>query len=263
VSFEIGIHLGNAHPQATAASVTELAVAAEELGFDAIWMTEHIVVGGDVVERYGNVVHPLPALSFLAGRTARVALGTSVIVAPLHDPFMLAKLTAGIQDLSGGRLRLGLGAGWYEPEFTYMNRSFVARGRRLDESIALMRALWRGDRVFDGEFWRCDDARFGPLPAVAPEIWIGGASRAAAARASRLGVVWHPIALSADEIARAKDEWPELRVVPRVTADGPDALARAVDRLRAAGADGVAAGSTSAPARAIGELQMLAELVAV
>jgi probable F420-dependent oxidoreductase len=246
--FELGFHLGNAHPRATAATTIEIAAAAEELGFDAVWTTEHVVVGPDAAERYGNVIHPLPVLAFLAGRTGRVALGTSVLVMPLHDPFLLAKQAAALQDLSGGRLRLGLGVGWHEDEFRFMNVPFAGRGRRTEEAIALMRALWAGERDFDGEIWRCADATFGPLPTTPPEIWIGGASRTAAERAVRLEAVWHPIMLAPADIARAKDEWPQLRIVPRVTADDVDGLAADVAAMRAAGADGVAAGLSIDPA---------------
>lgn len=261
MSFEIGIHLGNAHPTATTASVTDLAVAAEQHGFAAVYMTEHIVVESDVAHRYANVIHPFPVLAFLAGRTKSLRLATSVIVAPLHDPFLLAKLSAGIQDLSGGRFRLGLGAGWYEPEFANMKRDFGHRGRQLDEQIALIRALWAGERGFEGEYWRCDDARFGPLPEPAPEIWIGGKSEWAAARAERLGTTWHPIELTAEDIARAKAERPALRIVPRVTTDDVVTLAEGIEAMREAGADGVAAGLTIGPARTRDALETLARAV--
>jgi probable F420-dependent oxidoreductase len=261
VSFELGLHLGNAHPTATTASVTELAVAAEQHGFAAVYMTEHIVVESDVAHRYGNVIHPFAALAFLAARTAQVRLATSVIVAPLHDPFLLAKLAVEIQELSGGRFRLGLGAGWYEPEFAYMKRDFARRGRQLDEQVALIRALWAGERSFAGEYWSCDDARFGPLPVVPPELWMGGKSHWAAARAARLGATWHPIELTAGDLAGFRARHPELRIVPRVTADDVATLVRDIEAMRAAGADGVAAGLTIGPARTRDALEDLAHVV--
>jgi probable F420-dependent oxidoreductase len=241
MAFEIGIHLCNAHPAATHASTAELAVAAEQHGFAAVWMTEHVVVESDIQGSYGNTLHPLPFLSFLAAKTSEILLGTSVIVAPLHDPFLLAKLAAEIQQLSGGRMRLGVGAGWYEPEFRYMKRPFKSRGRVLDEELALLKALWAGERSFKGDFWRCEDARFGPLPDVVPEIWVGGSSAFAAARAERFGAVWHPIQLATSEVARVKAERIGLRVVPRVTAEDVGGLVSEIDAMREAGADGVAA----------------------
>jgi probable F420-dependent oxidoreductase len=261
VSFELGLHLGNAHPSATAASVTDLAVAAEQHGFAAVYMTEHVVVAGDVAHRYANVIHPIPALAFLAGRTEQLRLATSVIVAPLHDPFLLAKLAGEIQTLSGGRFRLGLGAGWYEPEFAYMQPDFAQRGRQLDEQIALIGALWAGERAFEGESWRCDDARLGPLPEPPPEIWIGGKSDWAAARAARLGATWHPIELTAADVSHAHAQRPDLRIVPRVTTDDVDTLAREIEAMREAGAAGVAAGLTIGPERTRDALEDLARSV--
>lgn len=247
MAFEIGLHLNNAHPLATTENVIALGEAAEREGFAAIWMTEHIVVEGDMQERYGTTVHPLTALAYLAGRTSTLRLGTSVIVAPLHDPFLLAKLAAEIQALSGGRLRLGLGAGWYEPEFRYMQRPFDHLGSRLDEDIDLIKSLWAGERAFEGKHWQAEDARFGPLPETPPEIWIGGKSEWAAARAERLGATWHPIELGPDDIARAKEKRPGLKIVPRVTEEEVELLAAGVAAMREAGADGAAVGMKIGP----------------
>jgi probable F420-dependent oxidoreductase len=247
MAFEIGLHLNNAHPLATTENVVALGEAAEREGFSAIWMTEHIVVESDVLERYGTVAHPLTALAYLAGRTEKVKLGTSVIVAPLHDPFLLAKLAAEIQSLSGGRMRLGLGAGWYEPEFRYMQRPFDRLGRRLDEDIDLIKAIWAGETSFEGAYWKAEDMRVGPLPADPPQIVIGGKSEYAAKRAERLGATWHPIELTAEDIARAKEKHPDLKIIPRVTEEEVDLLAEGVVAMREAGADGAAAGMKIGP----------------
>jgi probable F420-dependent oxidoreductase len=247
MAFEIGLHLNNAHPLATTENVVELGQAAEREGFAAIWMTEHIVVESDMLERYGTVAHPFTALAYLAGRTEHAKLGTSVIVAPLHDPFLLAKLAVEIQSLSGGRMRLGLGAGWYEPEFRYMKRSFEHRGRQLDEYIDLIEAIWAGERSFAGSYWQAEDMRMGPLPPTPPEIVIGGKSEHAAKRAERLGATWHPIELGPEDIARAKDEHPDLKIIPRVTEEEVDLLAEGVAAMREAGADGAAAGMKIGP----------------
>jgi probable F420-dependent oxidoreductase len=259
MDFEVGIHLGNAFRQATTDEVVDLALAAEEHGFAAVWMTEHIVVEGDMDHRYANVVHPLTTLPYIAGRTSRIKLGTSIIVAPLYDPFTLAKLSAGIQAVSDGRFRLGVGAGWYEPEFRYMKREFARRGRQLDEHIALMRALWAGEREFHGEWWQCEDARFGPLPEPAPEVWVGGKSKHAAARAARVQGLWHPIELTAEDVARERERWPDLRIVPRVSADDVDTLIERVQAMREAGADGVAAGLFTGPAPLLERIGDLAD----
>jgi probable F420-dependent oxidoreductase len=257
--FELGIHLANAHPRATAAGVVEIGVAAEALGFDSVWMTEHVIVGPGAAAAYGNVIHPLPALAFLAARTSRVALGTSVLVLGLHDPYVLAKQAASLQDLSGGRLRLGLGVGWERDEFRFLGAPFTGRARRADEAIALMRALWAGERAFAGESWSYEDGHFGPLPATPPALWIGGASRRAAERARALGATWHPIGLEPEAIAAARAEWPGLAIVPRVTTDDPGSLAEQAGRMREAGAAGAVLGLTVAPPEIPAALARLAD----
>jgi probable F420-dependent oxidoreductase len=154
---------------------------AEELGFHSVWTTEHIVVGPDAVDPYGRVYDPLVTLAWIAGWTERIALGTSILILPLHNPFHVAKQAATLQELSGGRLAIGIGMGWYETEYAFMGVPFEGRGRRGDEAIRVMRALWRGERDFDGHYWSFYDATADPLPAEEPELWIGGSSPSSSA----------------------------------------------------------------------------------
>jgi alkanesulfonate monooxygenase SsuD/methylene tetrahydromethanopterin reductase-like flavin-dependent oxidoreductase (luciferase family) len=152
---------------------------------------------------------------------------------PLHNPFHLAKQAATLQELSSGRLTLGVGMGWYEREFELMGVEFEGRGRRADEAIRLMRALWSGERSFEGDAWSFDDATAEPLPSPPPEIWIGGSSERALRRARELGDVWHPSRGSdVDHVRRVKEQYPELRVIPRTAPENVDAMLEA-------GADGV------------------------
>jgi probable F420-dependent oxidoreductase len=215
-ALELGVILPNFGAGASADGVARVALAAEEHGFDSVWTTEHLLVGEEAAETYGNVLDPLGCLAWLAAKTERVALGTSIVILPLHHPVILAKQAATLQLLSGGRFRLGVGVGWHEDEFRFLGVGFEDRGARADESLRLIRALWDGDTSFYGDYWRFEDATFGPLPEPRPPIWVGGASRRAQRRAREHGDVWHPNAVDAEEIRALKETWPEGRIVLRL-----------------------------------------------
>jgi probable F420-dependent oxidoreductase len=228
MTFPIGVLVPNFGSGATPKGVLEVAEAADRLGYDSVWTTEHFLVGREAVDPYGTVLDSLTTLAWLAGRTERVGLGTSILILPLHHPIRLAKEVSTLQEISGGRVRLGIGVGWHEDEFRYFGVPFADRGRRADEAIRLMRALWAGKTSFAGEYWSFEDATALPLPDPVPELWIGGRSLR---RATELGDVWHPTRISADEVREAKERHPELRIVPRTRVDE-------VAALRAAGCEG-------------------------
>src|SRR5206468_1047901 len=167
-------------------------------------------------------------LGWIAGWTDRIGLGTSIVLVALHNPMHLAKEVATLQELSGGRLRLGIGVGWHEDEYRFMGVPFKERGRRTDEGIRLMRALWSGAHEFEGEFWSFHDATAEPQPSPQPEIWVGGSSPRAIRRARELGDVWHPSRGSDPEhVRRVKEEHPDLRVIPRTAEENVDAMLEA------------------------------------
>jgi probable F420-dependent oxidoreductase len=227
-----GVILPNFGLDSTPDRIRRFAELAEELGFDSVWTTEHVIVGSDVARTYGRVYDPLISLGWVAGWTQRIGLGTSIVVLPLHNPMHIAKQAATLQELSGGRFTLGVGMGWYRKEFDFMGIEFGGRGRRGDEAIRMMRALWNGEQEFQGRYWSFHDAISEPLPSPAPEIWVGGSSDLAVRRARRLGDVWHPSRGSdADHVRRVKDQYPELRVIPRTRPE-------TVDAMLAAGAEG-------------------------
>jgi probable F420-dependent oxidoreductase len=247
--FELGVVLPNFGEQASARALGRIADAAEELGFNHVWVSESTLVpedaGGDA-----RTLDPFACLAYIAGRLERVKLGTSIIRLPLHHPVDLAKQTASLQELSGGRLLLGVGVGYYEPEFRLLGQSFEDRGRRTDDALRLLRAIWAGERDFRGEYWSLENVRFAPLPEPAPEIWVGGLSRRSIRRARELGDAWHPNSGDLDNVRAAKQLWPEGRVIPRAglsfepgesptLAGPPDEIARRIETLRAAGADGL------------------------
>ena len=226
--MHFGVILPNYGAGSSPDGVRRVVETAEELGFHSVWTTEHIVVGPDAVDPYGRVYDPLVTLGWIAGWTDRVLLGTSIVILPLHNPFHLAKQVATLQELSGGRAILGVGMGWYEREFEFMGVEFAGRGRRGDEAIRLMRALWNGDRRFEGRYWSFGDATAEPLPSPPPEIWVGGSSPRAIRRARELGDVWHPSRGSDLAHVRAvKEQHPDLRVIPRTVPEHVDAMLEA------------------------------------
>jgi probable F420-dependent oxidoreductase len=187
-----------------------------------------LIVGPEGVDAYGRVYAPLVMLGWIAGWTERIGLGTSIVLVPLHNPMHLAKGVATLQERSGGRFTLGVGMDWHKDEFEFMGVEFKNRGRRADEAIRLTRALWNGERDFEGEYWSFHDATSEPRPATLPEIWVGGSSERAIRRALELGDAWHPSRGSdADHVRRVKEQHSELRVVPRVAAENVDAMLEA------------------------------------
>jgi probable F420-dependent oxidoreductase len=220
-----GVILPNFGRGSSPARIRAAAEAAEELGFHSVWVTEHIVVGPEGVNPYGRVYEPLVTLGWVAGWTEHIGLGTSIVLVPLHNPFHLAKAAATLQEVSGGRFTLGVGMGWHREEFEFMGLPFEGRGRRADEAIRIMRALWRGEPSFEGHYWSYRNATAEPHPSPQPEIWVGGSSERAIRRARELGDAWHPSRGSTPEHVReVKQRYPDLRVVPRTSPQRVEAM---------------------------------------
>lgn len=189
---------------------------AEAVGFESIYVPEHVVVPASYERRYpyspdGTIPlpedcpfpDPLEVLAFLAAATERIVLATGVLLLPAHHPVMLAKRAATVDALSGGRLRLGVGVGWMREELDALDVDFATRGARVDEMIPAMRALWEQDEAtFHGAFFSFEGARCLPRPARAGgvPIHVGGHSPAAARRAGRLGDGFQPLGVEGDEL---------------------------------------------------------------
>jgi probable F420-dependent oxidoreductase len=220
-----GVILPNFGSESSPARIRAVAEAAEGLGFDSVWVTEHIVVGSEAVDPYGRVYDPLVTLGWIAGWTERIGLGTSIVLVPLHNPFHLAKEVATLQELSSGRVTLGVGVGWHRDEFEFMGVPFEGRGRRADDAIRLMRALWQGEPSLTGRYWSYDNATAEPRPDPQPEIWVGGSSERAVRRARALGDAWHPSRGSdAAHVRQVKQQHPDLRVIPRTSPQQVEAM---------------------------------------
>jgi probable F420-dependent oxidoreductase len=200
-TMQIGISLLNNWGIEDVQSLVQLASRAEALGFASVWVHDHVFNAGHVFRRIGHrpYFEPLTLLSYVAARTERVGLGTSVLVLPYHNPIRLAKTAATLDVLSGGRLILGVGVGAVAPESEAMGSPYAARGAITDEAIAIMKELWTADEPsFAGKYHRFSGMPFSPKPRQQPHIplLIGGNSRAAIRRAVRLGNGWHPLAVS-------------------------------------------------------------------
>jgi probable F420-dependent oxidoreductase len=206
-TMKFGVCLPNNWGVEDVQAIFLLAVRAEELGFDSVWVSEHIFNVSYVYDRIGSrpYYEPLTILGYVAAMTKRVALGTSVLVLPYHNPIRLAKIAATLDVVSGGRLQLGVGVGVIQQELQAMGSPFAERGAITDEAIAVMKALWtQDDPHFEGRYHRFSGMKFSPKPLQKPHIplLIGGVSRAAIRRAADVGNGWHPNALAPDELAQ-------------------------------------------------------------
>ncbi len=148
------------------------AVRAEELGFDLVWVWDHIFLG---VDPPFPVLDLLTLLSAVAARTARIKLGTGVLVLPLRNPVVLAKELSSLDLIAGGRLLLGMASGWYKREFDAVGVPFYERGRIMDRNLEILRRLWTEEQV-DGEYppHRLRSSNMSPKPSRPPLILIGG-----------------------------------------------------------------------------------------
>ncbi|MFQ5997841.1 MAG: LLM class F420-dependent oxidoreductase [Candidatus Bathyarchaeia archaeon] len=182
-----------------------MAKFAEKLGFESLWVSDHLFIPRPLADEYSNYLEPINTLSFVAAVTERVKLGTSVLVLPLRNPIVVAREAVTIDHLSNGRLILGVGAGWLEDEFRAVNIPISERGRILEEQVNVLRSLWIEDQPdFEGRYTRLKNIAFEPKPVQTegPPIWIGGNSEAAIRKAARIGDGWHPVALSPSDMAR-------------------------------------------------------------
>ena len=234
--MRIGISLLNNWGIEDAHALVGLASRAEELGFDSVWVHDHLFNVGHVFDRIGGrpYYEPLTLLSFVAARTTRVRLGTSVLVLPYHNPIRLAKIAATLDVLSQGRLILGVGVGAIEKETQAMGNAFAERGAFSDEAIAVMRTLWsEDDPHFDGKYSRFAGMKFSPKPLQKPiPVLIGGVSRAAIRRAARIGDGWHPLGLSPDALGQGmKSLREELAACGRDAAKVPVSIAMSLTKV--------------------------------
>jgi probable F420-dependent oxidoreductase len=206
--MRIGVTVPNIHETlAEPTTIDAVGRMADDLGFDSLWCNDHLAMpaeddGGGAEPAYTagygeqrgqHIYEPLIVLAYLAAVTRRVLLGTSVYLLPLRNPVLAARQSLALDQLSGGRLVLGVGVGWLEHEFAAMGVPYRERGRRTDEAIAVLKAACGPDGT---------GFLPGPVQRPHPPLWIGGRSDAAVRRAARAGDAWHPSHLTLDELRR-------------------------------------------------------------
>jgi probable F420-dependent oxidoreductase len=197
--------------------VATVARAAEAAGFDAVFVTEHPFPEDEWMATGGHhALDPFVTLAVAAAATTRLRVLTNLCVVPYHDPYVLAKTAVTLDVLSGGRLVLGCGAGYLEPEFAALGASFADRNDRFDAALVAMKAAWTQDGVPVEASGSTHTMRPRPLQRPHPPIWIGGNSRRALRRAVEHGNGWMPFPNPGSTAARRKT--PELITVEQLAA---------------------------------------------
>ncbi|MET8804644.1 LLM class F420-dependent oxidoreductase [Streptomyces sp. NPDC004546] len=222
MATRLGLSLPQMRQYSIGTDVPAVARAAERIGYDSLWVFERAlfpepatqglygVEGLPWPDQYRNVADPLVTLTLAAAATERAELGSSVLVAPLHVPFQLAKALASLDAASGGRVIAGLGTGWSLDEYAASAvRPFEERGAALDETIAMCRAVWGPDPVvYEGESTRIASAVVGPKPARPIPILLAASNRRAWRRLVDHADGWLPVGMGADQVAA---QWRRLR----------------------------------------------------
>jgi probable F420-dependent oxidoreductase len=244
--MKVGITCGGIGPYAKGEFLRRSVQAAERAGFAHYWLPEHVVQfaaypesaypyaegsGQELPEQSADaplqfsddtyamsdprndLVDPVVAMTWLAAATSRIEVGTNILVLPQRNPVILAKALATLDAFSQGRVILGVGVGWAKEEFDAVGADFSVRGKRTDEAIEAMRALWREEASsYQGTFFRFKDAYCFPKAARASgvPVFIGGESPAALRRVARLGDGWLPYNLPVEDAARVIGELKEM-----------------------------------------------------
>jgi probable F420-dependent oxidoreductase len=220
--MEFGLQLPSAAPGASAEHILASATAAESLGFDSVWMFDHLFTPVGMESKYpytrdgsypmtpdAPFFDPVGLFGVVAGATQRVKLATGVLIPAYRHPIVLGKVLATVENFAPGRIVLGAGAGWMKEEFDAVGVGYERRGARLEEYVAALRATWSGTPTsFDGEFYSWGEAGFLPAPTQPIPIVIGGHGDRAVDRAARIGDGW--------AIATAKGGWGLKAIAPRL-----------------------------------------------
>jgi probable F420-dependent oxidoreductase len=275
---KLGVFLGAANPSAH----VEIALEAERLGYESVWMPEHLVLPAAIAgSPYPGAEHPPVAphtpvydafawLCFLAGKTTRIRLGTNVTLLAIRHPFVAARGVATLDVVSGGRAEVGIGAGWLRAEWEAAGLDPRTRGRRLDEALGVCKRLWTEREIeHHGEFYSFAPVAFEPKPLQRPwpRIHVGGESAAALTRAARDADGWigmahtrESIAAPLAKIAEVRDRFERWQEPFEVTVMGEVATRDDLSRWGEAGATRVIVAPWKRTRDALDGLRRLAEL---
>jgi probable F420-dependent oxidoreductase len=189
---------------ATTQAIVETACKAEDLGFDALFVNDHVIVDDSPrSELWRNVYDPMMVLSYVAARTSKIQLGTSVLIMPYRNPIVTAKMLATLDQMSGGRVIAGVGSGWNQAEYDALGEPFRQRGSRTNEYLRLWKACWApGITTFQGRYFSFENMHVNPKPLQRPHppIWVGGSGTGSLRRAARFAQVWQPTPTSLENL---------------------------------------------------------------
>ena len=203
-----GFYLPTRGPTAAPAALETLVTRGEALGFASVMIADHVVFPVTITSKYpytvtgafpggGDALEQLALMAFIAGKTRRLRLVSSVMILPHRNPVVTAKTLATIDVLSSGRVTVGVGVGWLREEFQALGApDFDRRGAVSDEYLRIFKVLWtQSPASFEGKFYRFEEIRCLPAPVQKPHppIWVGGHSPAALRRVARHGDGWHPV----------------------------------------------------------------------
>ena len=219
--MKVGFHLPQWGPTASRSAVLAVAKVAEAAQLDSVWVADHIVYPTASDSRYPYRSKGLPfsasegfleaitQLSVVAGATEHIRLGTSVLVLPMREPLLAAKMMTTLDVLSGGRAVIAVGAGWWQEEFDAVSAPFARRGARLDEQLAILKAAWQqGTFDYHGENYEFAEVSCLPLPIQpgGPPVLIGGNGPVSWKRAGRAGDGWHAVGIALDALKRGVEQ---------------------------------------------------------
>ncbi|HXG18857.1 MAG TPA: LLM class F420-dependent oxidoreductase [Methylomirabilota bacterium] len=213
-------HFGSFAREDVVTRVIAAAEAAEALGYSTVWVIDHLIFparleGGYAFNPLDPILEPMTVLAALAMKTTRVKLGTAVLILPYRHPLYTGKVLATIDVLSGGRLVVGVGAGWLEQEFTALGQTITERGSRTNETIDILKALWTEDvPSYAGKHFQFSNIKFVPQPLQKPrpKILVGGMTTGALQRVARRGDGWIAMGKGPDDIQKPLETLRELTV---------------------------------------------------